>query len=55
MVAIGSFSLLRNCAVTQRAFSNVKVSESAAFSFNSIKFFHPPTFSKISALHQCCS
>ncbi|KAF9671886.1 hypothetical protein SADUNF_Sadunf12G0097100 [Salix dunnii] len=41
MVAFGSFSLLRNCAVTQRAFSNVKVSQSAAFSFNSIKFFHP--------------
>ncbi|KAB5532344.1 hypothetical protein DKX38_019014 [Salix brachista] len=41
MAAIGSFSLLRNCAVTQRAFSNVKVSQSAAFSFNSIKFFHP--------------
>uniref|UniRef100_A0A6N2N136 Uncharacterized protein n=1 Tax=Salix viminalis TaxID=40686 RepID=A0A6N2N136_SALVM len=29
-----------NCAVTQRAFSNVKVSQSAAFSFNSIKSFH---------------
>ncbi|KAB5532266.1 hypothetical protein DKX38_018936 [Salix brachista] len=41
MAAIGSFSLLRNSAVTQRAFSNVKVSQSAAFSFNSIKFFQP--------------
>ncbi|KAG6736650.1 hypothetical protein POTOM_060473 [Populus tomentosa] len=29
MAAIGSFSLLRNCAVTTRAFSNVRVSPRA--------------------------
>ncbi|KAH8486226.1 hypothetical protein H0E87_025299 [Populus deltoides] len=41
MAAIGSFSLLRNCAVTTRAFSNVRVSPRATSCFNSIKFLHP--------------
>ncbi|KAJ6676277.1 HISTIDINE TRIAD HIT PROTEIN [Salix viminalis] len=41
MAAIESFSLLRNCAVTTRAFSNVRVSPRATSSFNSIKFLHP--------------
>uniref|UniRef100_A0A6N2NJI5 HIT domain-containing protein n=1 Tax=Salix viminalis TaxID=40686 RepID=A0A6N2NJI5_SALVM len=31
----------RNCAVTTRAFSNVRVSPRATSSFNSIKFLHP--------------
>ncbi|KAG6736980.1 hypothetical protein POTOM_060067 [Populus tomentosa] len=52
MAAIGSFSLLRNCAVTTRAFSNVRVSPRATSSFNSIKFLHPhhsQSFDKIIA------
>ncbi|CAK7337014.1 unnamed protein product, partial [Dovyalis caffra] len=41
MAAIGSFSLLRNFAVTKSAFPNVRVLPRASSGFNSIKFLHP--------------
>ncbi|KDP43155.1 hypothetical protein JCGZ_00088 [Jatropha curcas] len=41
MAAVSSFALLRNCAISTRAFSNVKTSSRATISFLNNKFLLP--------------